>query len=203
MRDQLIQYVNLLFAGAPDCDDIRQEILQNTLDHYDDLIAQGVVPESAYRQAISGIGDIGEIIGSKSAASHPQIYCPADGQKQKRPQLYTAVAVALYIICILPVIILQDEVGLCLMLILIAVATGILIASPAKQQEKYKGSEAHYAEQRLGKSVSSLFRLLTLCLYFVISFATHAWHITWLVFPIMAAVKGLIVASMDLKDGVK
>ena len=44
MRDQLIQYVDLLFAGAADCEDIKQEILQNTLDRYDDLIAQGFAP---------------------------------------------------------------------------------------------------------------------------------------------------------------
>ena len=41
MREQLIQYVNLLFAGNGDVEDIKQEILQNTLDRYDDLIAQG------------------------------------------------------------------------------------------------------------------------------------------------------------------
>ena len=58
MREQLTQYVNLLFAGAPDSEDIRQEILQNTLDRYDDLIAAGKTPEAAYRLAISGIGDI-------------------------------------------------------------------------------------------------------------------------------------------------
>ena len=31
MREQLIQYVELLFAGVQDCEDIKQEILQNTL----------------------------------------------------------------------------------------------------------------------------------------------------------------------------
>lgn len=62
MKEELIQYINLLFAGAKDCEDIRQEILQNTLDRYDDLIAQGKVPEAAYRLAISGIGDISEIL---------------------------------------------------------------------------------------------------------------------------------------------
>jgi len=35
MKEQLIQYVNLLFAGTTGCDDIRQEILQNTLDRYE------------------------------------------------------------------------------------------------------------------------------------------------------------------------
>lgn len=63
MREQLIQYVQLLFAGAADCDDTRQEILQNTLDRYDDLIAAGKTPEAAYRLAIMGIGDINEILG--------------------------------------------------------------------------------------------------------------------------------------------
>ena len=44
MREQLIQYVSLLFAGAENCEDTRQEILQNTLDRYDDLIAEGIMP---------------------------------------------------------------------------------------------------------------------------------------------------------------
>lgn len=69
MREQLIQYVTLLFAGANDCEDIRQEILQNTLDRYDDLIAQGKVPEAAYRLSISGIGDISEILGTPPIAT--------------------------------------------------------------------------------------------------------------------------------------
>lgn len=71
MREQLIQYVTLLFAGADDCEDIRQEILQNTLDRYDDLIAQGKVPEAAYRLAISGIGDISEILGTPPTSPTP------------------------------------------------------------------------------------------------------------------------------------
>lgn len=69
MREQLIQYVQLLFAGAADCDDTRQEILQNTLDRYDDLIAAGKTPEAAYRLAIMGIGDINEILGRTPGAA--------------------------------------------------------------------------------------------------------------------------------------
>ena len=69
MREQLIRYVELLFAGAENAGDIQQEILQNTLDRYDDLIAQGKTPEAAYRLAISGIGDINEILGNTDAAA--------------------------------------------------------------------------------------------------------------------------------------
>ena len=55
MREQLIRYVDLLFAGAPNAQDVKQEILQNTLDRYDDLLQQGKSPEAAYSLAISGI----------------------------------------------------------------------------------------------------------------------------------------------------
>ena len=60
MRAKLEQYVQLLFAGIPDSDEIKEEILQNTLDRYDDLIDQGKVPEAAYRLAIAGIGDVND-----------------------------------------------------------------------------------------------------------------------------------------------
>ena len=40
-----------------------------------------------------------------------------------------------------------------------------------------------------------------LCVYFILSFATGAWYITWLIFPIMAAVRQLINAIWDLKEG--
>ena len=63
MKDQLIRYVDLLFAGAPDASEIKQEILQNTLDRYDDLIAQGKSPQAAYSLSISGIGDVSELLG--------------------------------------------------------------------------------------------------------------------------------------------
>ena len=68
MRDHLQQYVALLFAGTEGCEDIQQEITQNTLDRYDDLIAEGKVPEAAYRMAIAGIGDIDEILDACIAA---------------------------------------------------------------------------------------------------------------------------------------
>ena len=84
MREQLIQYVNLLFAGSPEAWEMRQEILQNTLDRYDDLIAQGKAPEAAYRLAISGIGDIHKVLGSATISNSPAPAFPSAAE-QKHP----------------------------------------------------------------------------------------------------------------------
>jgi len=34
--------------------------------------------------------------------------------------------------------------------------------------------------------------------YFLLSFFTGAWHITWLIFPVIGAVNGIIKAGFDL-----
>ena len=41
---------------------------------------------------------------------------------------------------------------------------------------------------------------VTLVVFLALSFATGAWYITWLIWPIMAAIKGIIRACQDLKE---
>lgn len=84
MKEQLIQYVNLLFAGSTGTEDIKQEILQNTLDRYDDLLAQGLSPEAAYRQAIEGVGDVGAIIDAQTSQTTPEYISQPDQERTER-----------------------------------------------------------------------------------------------------------------------
>ena len=119
-----------------------QEILQNTLDRYDDLVAEGKVPEAAYRLAISGIGDINEILGRDTVEN---TYTPAaepdeDPAQAALKKTRKAVAIAFYILCPVPVIILSefgmDTLGLCLTLLLVAAATTLLILNGKDQIEE-------------------------------------------------------------------
>lgn len=212
MREQLIQYVNLLFAGATDSDEIKQEILQNTLDRYDDLIAQGKSPEAAYRLAITGIGDINEILGavpSSPAASAPvttESVQPNNEEDIKRKKI-RAIAVAMYILCAVPCILLSELgaeiLGLCLTLGLVACATYLMIITGKKDdREETEASEARERtpQQELKDSIGKLTGVLGLAVYLIISFATGAWYITWIIFPIIGCVKGLIRAIIDLKE---
>ena len=50
------------------------------------------------------------------------------------------------------------------------------------------------------KSINSLISTIGLVLYFIVSFSSGAWHITWLIFPIIGAVNGLVNACLDLKE---
>lgn len=213
MREQLIQYVELLFAGAPDSNEIKQEILQNTLDRFDDLVAQGKSPEAAYRLAISGIGDINEILGSepKTTANYDAYYSKnaatdEDGEKKKK----RAVAIALYITCVIPVIALSNlgngGLGVCLMLLMIGAATALMIMTADKDEEAEKNEKSlavQTPQQQLKNSIEKFIGVIGLVIYLVISFVTGAWHITWLIFPVEGCIKGLINAIIDLKEACK
>lgn len=196
MRDQLEQYVNLLFAGARDCEDIKQEILQNTLDRYDDLVAQGKVPEAAYRLAIAGIGDINEILGTPSQAVSVKTHTPADNDTPKK-KLLRAIAVGLYIICIMPLIISDGHIlGFCGTLVIVAVATVLIMLGAKKEENKQERD----SRSPLQKGVSALVWAIGLAVYVCWSFTCFEWHITWIVFPILAALDGLLTVLVKQKE---
>ena len=212
MREQLIQYVDLLFAGAADCDEIKQEILQNTLDRFDDLVAQGKSPEAAYRLAIAGIGDINEILGAAihapAASATPVQNVQLEAAEDIRRKKIRAGAIALYIICALPLIILSefglDILGLCLTLLIVAFATYLMIVTGKKDDDDDDDeTESKEAKHPLKDSIGKLIWVLGLVAYFAISFTFGAWHITWLLFPIMACARGLSDAIIDLVEVTK
>ena len=213
MKDQLIHYVDLLFAGAKDAGDIKQEILQNTLDRYDDLVSQGKSPEAAYSLAISGIGDVSELLGSASSAQTAPCppAAPAKQERQGMPvwkRVLRAIAVCLYIISVIPLFVLaefgMEILGLCGMFAIAAVATALIIlASGGSKEPKQESNVPLTPRQELRKAVKSMITAVGLVVYFLVSFLTQAWYITWLIFPIMAAVQGLVNACIDLKEAEK
>ena len=216
MREQLVQYVNLLFAGAKETDEIRAEILQNTLDRYDDLIGQGKSPEAAYQLAISGIGDISEILSGCASASvappqNPTTKSAQEDEEDPKAKKYRAIAISMYILCPVPLFILSElgvaTLGLCLTIGLVAAATYVMVVYGKKDAEDSENisKKAHYepepsAQANLKKSISSFVWAIGLAVYFILSFATGAWYITWIIFPILGCTEGLIKAIVDLKE---
>lgn len=75
MREQIKVYVDGLFKDAALTirnAEVQQEILQHTLDRYDDLIAAGKSEQEAYDEAVGGIGDVSELYEHKPEAEAPK-----------------------------------------------------------------------------------------------------------------------------------
>ena len=75
MREKISVYVDELFSDAALTirnAEVQQEILQHTLDRYDDLIAAGKSEQEAYDEAVGGIGDVSELYEHKQAAEEPK-----------------------------------------------------------------------------------------------------------------------------------
>ena len=215
MREQLAQYVDLLFAGSDGAEEIKQEILQNTLDRFDDLVARGSTEEAAYRQAIAGIGDVGELLGGESpdARPQPEIVDPLPGFEGTAPavaRMMRAVAIFLYIVSPVPLLLLDtlgwDNIGMCLTLVIVAIATLLLLtfkapAGKKSAQDSQQAAGTAEGRKNLGVSIKKLMRTMGVVLYFVISFSTGAWLVTWLIFPIEKALEGVVCAGLELREG--
>lgn len=205
MKEKLTQHIDILFADAPATADVKQEILQNTLDRYDDLIAQGKTPAAAYQLAITGIGDISEILCCEDKAA-PAISPVYDAQEKNIKPLWKkvlhAIGICLYIMCPIPLFVLQNELGLCGLLTFVAVATALMVISGGKEKSTASDkTEATTPQSEMRKAVHSIIWAIGVCAYFAVSFSLNAWHITWVIFPLTAAVQGLVNACMDLKEG--
>jgi len=131
--------------------------------------------------------------------------------------MITTVAVMLYIFCAGPVILFRSVIGVSLLLVMVAAATGMIIydsmARPKKREmtDEFlpQGREKHdiyfsrgkKSRNKATKSISSAITTITLVLYFIISFQTGAWHISWVIFLLGAAVNNIIKALFELREG--
>ena len=132
MRKKLISYVNDLFAQAPknpQARDLHDEILLNTLDRFDEEVAAGQPEQAAFDAAVAGIGDIDELLEPLGANKSDVIF-------------RRVIAIALYVCCVIPVILTEafggvaETVGICLMFVLAALATYLLLSANVTAKTK-------------------------------------------------------------------
>lgn len=221
MEDKLRAYMDHLFREVTPTKksvEVKEEILQNLKDKYHDLLAEGKTEEAAYNIAVASIGDVSELLASLKEESSGNYNDAGESTYlywKRRSARAVSIAVILYILSILPPIItdalnLSDAIGACLMFIFIAVATGILVynhmSKPALYNKKDDTMMEDFKEwksknessRQAMKSIISATWSITLVLYFVISFGSGAWYITWVIFLIGGAITSIIKAVFDL-----
>ena len=213
MNNKLREYIDNLFATAPSnrkTVEVKEEILQNLTDKYNDLIAEGKNEDVAFNIAVASIGDVSDLI--RELQGLPRQYeqmAEENERRRSKSAVITAVAVAMYILSPAPVILIQNEVGVVLLFVIVAAATAMLIFNginksknqpvPDTMVEEFKEwRERNTGKNQLLKAVTSAVFAVGLVIYFLVSFTTGAWHLTWLIFPIIGAVNGIVKALFDL-----
>ena len=83
-------------------------------------------------------------------------------------------------------------------LIIIALATGLLIYNAIlnKKEKKQKTRE-----EKLVSQINEIITIFILVIYFIVSFTTMAWHITWILFIINVLIEEIVKLIFSLKGG--
>ncbi len=218
MQEKLREYMDDLFQDAPKTRkviELKEEILQNLTDKYNDLIAEGKTEEAAYNIAVASVGDVQELIDNLKNEPMPGKNYETSGVAEyyrKRSAILVSVAVALYILCVIPPMIFLNNpiLGPVLMFVMIAIATGLLIynnmTKPRKGEndgtvvaEFKEWKEKNSSKRQAYKAISAAIWSLTVAVYILVSFTTSAWHISWIIFLIAAAIDSAVKAAFDLK----
>ena len=220
MINKMKDYVNQLFEDAPQTKkvlDLKDELTADLIEKYNDLLADGKSEEEAYNMVISGIGDIDDLISQIDGGAESGRVSIDDSAERKKNALLVAAAVALYILSIVPVILADavlgfgGDIGVVLMFIFIATATGLLVYRGASKPRYMKADETLVEEfkewksrksknQSVRNAISSAFWTSVVAIYLVVSFWFGIWSYSWLIFIIAAAIDQVIKAIFELKE---
>jgi len=212
-NENLRMYIEELFEGATPTKrtvELKEEMLQNLTDKYRDLLAEGKTPEAAYNIAVAGIGDVSALLRQ---LEYDSFATPEDDRyeaAQRKSAMITAAAVMMYILSVLPPAILfglniinAEIIAIPIFLGMVAIATGLLVYNNMTKPKHHKKSDTMVEDFRawrtdsrdnkqMRKAVSSALWSILLVIYFVVSFTTGAWHITWVIFILGGVLESLV-----------
>lgn len=221
MRNKLICYVNSIFEGIPDTPEVqelREEILQNTLDRYDEECARGVSETVAYNVAVMSIGDTDELLAA---------YRKPKKEKKSSRRVCVAIAIALYILCVVPPAVADEmgwpeALGVSLMFLMIAAATALIILSGGREkpaapkasapqgvpvQPAAQPVQAASAQEERSSAVkilrgvlTPLYWLVAVGLFLAAGFAGY-WYVAWVIFIAAGAVGDVISGIVYMAKG--
>lgn len=87
--------------------------------------------------------------------------------------------------------------GVCLFLTIIAVATGLIVYNSISNS---KDKKELTKEEKTIKQINEVISIFILIIYFIVSFTTMAWHITWILFLISGLLEEIVKLIFSLKE---
>lgn len=217
MYEKLQLGLEELFQDAPKtvrAKELKEELMANLIDKYNDLLASGKTEDEAVQEAIDSVGDVSDLIrGLKESSMFDSEKIKKDREKRA---LINAIAIGLYIISfgilifVAEVLEVREDIGFSIMLMIDAVATGMLVYN-ANSRPKYVKTDESIVEEfkewkstndtskEVLKSIRSIIWTLILVIYFVVSFGFGIWAYSWIIFIIGVAVERIVSLIFQLR----
>lgn len=219
MNKKIENYIKVLFQDVPrsrKATELKEELLANCNEKFEAYLKEGMSENKAYTAVVASLGDIDELLAELKP--DPELKKEVEFYRTRKAK-HIALAVMAYICSVAFLIgvaaIGFEELALCGMLIICALATGLIVytnLSVPKELVRYvNGEEDNFfaeAEKRgvtperrsVYRSILSMVWMIILAVYFLISFATQKWYITWVIFPLGGAVDQFLRAYWGVKD---
>lgn len=227
MNERIRKYLDELFADAPETRkamELKEEMFQNSMEKYQDLLSEGYSEEDAYKNVIGSIGDVTELFEDLEEKNLMNL-SEAD---RKKKAMFTSIATGLYIlagIVFFTGAMLADMIGgprdIDYATIALILAAAVCIAPtcmlvyaanmyPAYQKKREENYVEHYKkckhagnrDKAVRSSISTIIWTVVVILYFIFSFSTNAWHISWVIFLMGVCVEAVcsLIFSLRQKD---
>lgn len=211
--EKIRNYVEELFKDAANTKkarELKEELLLDLNEKYSDLIKEGKKETEAYKEVISGIGDIDELINMhKYEVDYEDL--------RRKNALVVSICVGLYILSVVAAIVLDEIVNAddaitgISFFVICGLSTCILIYHNMTKPNYLKKNDTMVEEfkewknnrnknDEIRKSVVSIMWSMIVILYFIISFTTYAWYITWVLFIIGSLVNQIINLIFRIKE---
>ncbi len=214
MNKKIKNYVEVLFSDIPKSKkalELKEEMLSNMNERFNDYVNDGKSENQAYSLVISNLGDVDEML--KEVMPTEDFSKKADFYRTRNAK-WKAISIMLYILS--PAVLMgsdilfdSGELGLLVMFILIAAATGIQVYISASTPKEFKIKDSdddeieysvmqHKEDKVALKLFLSIYWSVITIVYFLISFLTMNWHITWLIWVVGGLIESIIKSSYAL-----
>ncbi len=215
MINKIRAYIDHAFKDAPQTkkmEELKEELLGNLIEKYNDHLKNGKNEDEAYTAAISGIGDISELVDN---LREPFPLMPETAKERHRSALMVAIAVALYILSAFMVPLFSIRrgdpvIGIFVMFCFIAVATGLLIYNGMTRKQYKKNDDSLVEdfkayrvnterEKTVYRMFTSAYWTLVVAVYLLVSFIFGIWAYSWIIFIIAKAIEKIVLGIIRLR----
>ena len=224
MNNKIKNYVEGLFSDIPrsiKANRLKAKLLFNMSERFEEYIKDGKTENQAYSLVISGLGDVDKMLADVIPSDE---FVQQAHYFRRRNARNIAIGVAMYIIGAAFLIGLggygellgnQDTyaiTGLLILLVISAIATGIIIYTNMSTPLEYKDYNNQTQKElqnmdskhsRLLNNILTVYWIIITAIYLVISFITMLWGITWIIMLLASAFHFIIKIIFERKYGVE